>query len=33
VVSDRDNALAMYKAMASDKLGDWVKANASPPAK
>lgn len=32
VVSDREKALAMYQAIAADKLGDWVKANASPPA-
>ncbi|HEU4421525.1 MAG TPA: LCP family protein [Pilimelia sp.] len=31
VVSDRENALAMYQAMAADKMADWVKANASPP--
>lgn len=27
VVSDREKALAMYKAIVSDTMGDWVKAN------
>ncbi|MER7459015.1 LCP family protein [Micromonospora sp. NPDC126480] len=27
VVSDRENALAMYKAMSADTMTDWVKAN------
>ncbi|MFR9774576.1 LCP family protein [Micromonospora sp. MS34] len=27
VVSDREKALAMYRAIASDTMGDWVKAN------
>ncbi|MFG2056243.1 LCP family protein [Micromonospora sp. NPDC048930] len=27
VVSDREKALAMYQAIASDTMGDWVKAN------
>lgn len=31
VVSDREKALAMYRAMASDTMADWVRAN--PPAK
>ncbi|MEV7228506.1 LCP family protein [Polymorphospora sp. NPDC051019] len=30
VVSDREKALAMYKAMAADKMADWVRANAEP---
>jgi hypothetical protein len=31
VVSDREKALAMYQAMASDKMTEWVAAN--PPAR
>jgi hypothetical protein len=27
VVSDRPNALALYKAMSADKMGDWMAAN------
>jgi LCP family protein required for cell wall assembly len=30
VVSDRENALAMYKAMAADKMEQWVATNATP---
>lgn len=30
VVSDRENALAMYQAMASDKMAQWVGAGSSP---
>ncbi|MFC7547070.1 LCP family protein [Plantactinospora sp. GCM10030261] len=30
VVSDRENALKMYQAIAADKMGEWVGANASP---
>ncbi|MDO3703488.1 LCP family protein [Micromonospora sp. C28SCA-DRY-2] len=32
VVSDREKALAMYRAMAGDTMGDWVKANQKPAA-
>ncbi|SDY17125.1 transcriptional attenuator, LytR family [Micromonospora pattaloongensis] len=30
VVSDREKALAMYKAMRNDKMADWVRANKPP---
>jgi LCP family protein required for cell wall assembly len=30
VVSDRENAIAMYRAMATDKMADWARTNASP---
>ncbi|WP_433530512.1 LCP family protein [Micromonospora sp. CA-263727] len=30
VVSDRENALAMYRAMAADTMADWVRANKEP---
>lgn len=30
VVSDRENALAMYQAMAADRMAQWVDASASP---
>jgi LCP family protein required for cell wall assembly len=33
VVSDREKALAMYRAMAADKMTDWVQANVEPAAK
>lgn len=32
VVSDREKALAMYRAMAGDTMADWVKANQKPAA-
>jgi LCP family protein required for cell wall assembly len=32
VVSNREKALAMYQAMAADKMADWVAANAEKPA-
>ncbi len=30
VVSDRENALAMYRAMSADTMADWVRANKKP---
>ena len=30
VVSDREKALAMYRAISADRMADWVKANVSP---
>jgi hypothetical protein len=27
VISDREKALALYKAMAGDKMGEWMTAN------
>jgi anionic cell wall polymer biosynthesis LytR-Cps2A-Psr (LCP) family protein len=30
VVSDREKALSMYRAIAADKMGEWVGANVSP---
>jgi LCP family protein required for cell wall assembly len=32
VLSDREPALALYDAIANDRMGDWTKANATPPA-
>ena len=33
MVSDREKALAMYQAMAQDKMAEWVAANPAPKAK
>ncbi len=33
VLSDREPALALFDAIANDRMGDWTKANAEPPAK
>jgi hypothetical protein len=30
VISDKEKALAMYEAMANDKMAEWATANASP---
>ena len=32
MVSDREKALAMYQAMAADKMAEWVAANPAPKA-
>jgi LCP family protein required for cell wall assembly len=33
VLSDREPALALFDAIANDRMGDWTKSNAEPPAK